>query len=375
MLFLSIANIKQRLNQKDYKSNLDSVQVLIEQRMYESSIPAVSIGIIIDDKIVYSNGFGILDRETNVPVNKNSIYQIASVSKTITGIIAHNLVIDGILDLNQSVTFYLKDALSQEAQERFSTTKVRHLLQHTAGIPNDGFSVYRNWQLKKYWTKGFSTKELISELNELDMEFQSGTQFKYSNSGYALLGLILETISGKTAQELVEKYISNKYGLPNTTVELTGEQRKQLTRPYLPNNRKTGTQDSFWELGLYSSGYYSSADDLIKLMHFQMTAYKMLKLEDSSNALILNDLTGLDNKSQKLDGYTSNYGMGIFKYVQGEKLIYQHSGDSDGYGSTYFFDPNKGYGVVVLTSSCGLDFQQLITDIGRVLEKKVYKPR
>ena len=155
----------------------------------------MSIGVVKNGEIELLKGFGHPSRNDASEVNENSVFQIASQSKMLTGIVVNNLIQEGKLDLEETIATYLPEVINEEAQNALGAIKLKHLLNHTAGIPSDACSVYSQRIEGEAWTKGYSKEELIADLNQLKLEFEPNSQFQYSNSGYAIVGLIFENVS------------------------------------------------------------------------------------------------------------------------------------------------------------------------------------
>ena len=321
--------------------------------------PSVAVGLIRDGRIIYANGLGTLSRDSDQPVTAESIFQIASVSKMFTGILVSKFIEEGKLDLNENITTYLNGVLTERSKKEFSGITLAHLMQHKAGIPNYGCSVYlKSKENGFFWEKGYTEKELTEDINKMELDFEPGSDFSYSNSGYAIAGYILEQVSGKSYGELIETYITNPYEMQNTVADLSDEQEKRVTTPYPPDNPQNATRHSNWGKATPASGLFSTVDDLLKLMLKQLEAYRQHEKTNKMNPLVLTNRSGLDNQMD------FNYGLGFFgrKGPNGETL-YQHDGDADGYTIFYTISPTNNFGKVLITSAGGSWFNELDKEI------------
>ena len=158
-----------------------SVDNSIEKAMTDNNIPSLSVGIIKNGKVELVKGYGGLSRDDTTSVNANSIFQIASQSKMFTGIIVNNLVQEGKLNLEEPITSYFPSDISENAKKRLNKIKLKFLLNHTSGIPSDACLVYSERIDGDAWTKGYSKKQLIKDINTLNLEFEPSSQFQYSN--------------------------------------------------------------------------------------------------------------------------------------------------------------------------------------------------
>lgn len=114
----------------------------VESSMQENNIPALSLGLIRDSKIYFTSGFGTLNRNSTDSTKSNSIFQIASLSKMLTGILTRSLENENIIDINKPIIHYLSDKISKETQSKLKDVKIEHLLFHTSGFPHDMKSTF-----------------------------------------------------------------------------------------------------------------------------------------------------------------------------------------------------------------------------------------
>ena len=109
----------------------------VQKALIENDIPSLSLGVVRNGKIDLLKGFGIKSRTDSSKVNKNSIFQIASQSKMLTGIIVNNLILEGKLNLEEPITSYFTNEISENAKNLLKEIKLKYLLNHTSGIPSD----------------------------------------------------------------------------------------------------------------------------------------------------------------------------------------------------------------------------------------------
>lgn len=322
------------------------IEEKIKKAMEENNVPSLSIGIIRDGKIDLLKGFGTRSRKDTTKVNESSIFQIASQSKMFTGIIVNNLIQEGKLNLEEPITSYFPSDINVNAKKRLHKIKLKFLLNHTSGIPSDACSVYSERIDGDAWTKGYSKEQLIKDINAINLEFEPSSQFQYSNSGYAIVGFICETVSNLSYSHLLKKYVTEKYELKNTSVVLSDMQRLKLVTPYRKDDRMIETKPSNMGMATPASAIYSNITDLTKIVADQIIAYRLYDSLNEQSPLILTKQTSkMDEKFQ--------YGFGLIKENSGSNIKYGHGGDADGFGCEYFFSPQKNTGVVVLTSSGG----------------------
>jgi len=338
-----------------------SMDKMVKSALEVNNVPSLSIGIINNGEIELLKGYGLKSRVDSTAVSENSIYQIASQSKMFTAIIVKNLIEEGKLYLNEPITTYFTDAITEENKKRLEKIKLIHILNHTAGFSRDGLSIYRNRVEGESWRNGYSRTELVEDINNTDLDSESGSKFQYSNAGYAIVGLICENVSGLTYDQLLRKYVTDPYELKNTVVHLNGSQQELLVTSYKKRERETVTRPYIMGMATPASALYSSAADLTKMLSVQLNAYRLYEEQQAQSPLILTEHTSRMRENML-------YGFGLIKVTMGDTIQYAHGGDIDGFACEYFFNPSKNNGVVILTSSGGRWIPELAMKIMKELK-------
>lgn len=339
------------------------ISAKVDSAMKANNIPALSIGIINNGKVVYRKGFGYQTRDQDIKVDENTLYQIGSDTKKFTAIVVKNLAAEGKVNLDEPITNYLKGKLTSSAEKKFQGITLRTLLLHKAGIP---YRAPGNPRIDgDPMLIPYSEEQLIDDLNKLKLEFKPGTAFAYSNLGYAIIGYICEEVSGKEYSELVKTYVTEKYGMNNTVVNPTKDQLARIAIPYRKDDRNI--KSAPWKMGKLTpaGGIYANVVDISHLMLAQLKAYQAFtKTGDGSNPLILTEHAGTE---------TSYYGFGLGKKVDENGTRYGHGGDLDGFASDYVFSPDYEMGVIILTSSGGPWIGQLSIEIRKAMIAKIHQ--
>lgn len=261
-------NQKNTVTPKEHNSDeYNQIFNKIENVLKTNNVPSLSIGIIKNGKRSYKS-FGTMNRSNDIKVNRESIYQIASLSKMITGIIANNSILEGKLKLDEPITNYLSHKLNKQAIEKLSEVKVSDLLHHTSGLPRDPKirESRENGEVEFDAVNGInylSESDLIKELNQIQLENQAGTTFEYSNLGYTVLGYILELVNEKTYADLVNEILAQTYNLKNTFID-SRKFKNRIVTSYIDNGDRTIEQREF-KFGKQTpaSGVYSTTEDLL----------------------------------------------------------------------------------------------------------------
>jgi CubicO group peptidase (beta-lactamase class C family) len=160
-----------------------------------------SVLVARDGRVVYKGGFGFANLEWKIPNGPQTKFEIGSITKQFTSLLVLQFVGEGRLKLDGRVSDYLPYYRKDTGQR----VTLHHLLTHTSGIPN--FIEARGFLEGPDSRRRYSVQEFAQSHCSGDLKFEPGAQFSYSNSGYFLLGAILEVISGKTYERLLSERI------------------------------------------------------------------------------------------------------------------------------------------------------------------------
>lgn len=191
----------------------DEIDRHVEARMRALHIPGLSLAVVRDGRIVTARGYGFADLELEVPATPASVYEIGSTTKQFTAAAVMMLVEEGALKLDDQITKFFP-----EAPEKWGRITVRHLLTHTSGIQNHvavpGYLGLFKTDLFHTTTPG--RDQLLRMFFELPLEFEPGATWAYDNTGYYLLGIIVEKASGRPFWEFLSERIFSPLGMSST---------------------------------------------------------------------------------------------------------------------------------------------------------------
>lgn len=165
-------------------------------------------------KVIYKQAFGMANVEWKVPNQVDTKYRLASVSKQFTAMLILQLVQQGKLDLHAPISKYLPDYPRARGQK----ITLHHLLSHSSGIPN--FTSFREYR-SRIMRNAHTPEQLVHLFDTLPLEFEPGKQFNYSNSGYVLLGHIIEKVSGKSYEQCLRDQIFIPLNMNNSGYDHT----------------------------------------------------------------------------------------------------------------------------------------------------------
>lgn len=193
---------------------LSSIAQSLEQQFdtyignqYTSDAPGASILVAKDGKAIYSRGSGIANLELDIKAAPKHVFEIGSITKQSTAVAILMLEEQGKLSVEDEITKFIPDYPTQD-----KTITVHHLLNHTSGIKS-----YTNMpSFMEFARTDMTPTVLIDSFKNEQMEFDPGTQFNYNNSGYIVLGHIIEVVSGQSYEDFIQTNIFDKIGMDNS---------------------------------------------------------------------------------------------------------------------------------------------------------------
>jgi D-alanyl-D-alanine carboxypeptidase len=307
----------------------DQVDDYVRTVLAERHVPGIAVAVIKNGKIVKLKGYGVASVEFNVPVTTETVFEIGSVSKQMTAAAIMLLVEDGKVNLDAPVSAYLPST-----PEAWKDVTVRHLLTHTSGVKSysslDGFELYRH----------LKTPEFIKQLGPHPLEFTPGERNIYSNSGFTLLGHIIQTVSGKPYMQFMRERIFTPLGMTKTA-----DRDPQFIIP----NRATGYE---WSID-HLEGRDGNLTDLMGAGSIVSTITDMVKWDaalNGKNFLKPESRTEWWKQYTFTNGKPSPYGFGWrISNVRGHRLV-GHTGQTAGFGAANFRYVDDGMTVIVLTN-------------------------
>ena len=212
-------------------SQIDAVDALVQKSMQLRQFPAASIAVIKDGRVIVAKGYGLADVEKSIKATDQTVYQLASVTKPFTAMATLMLVEDGKLSLDGKVTDILPGLPAA-----WSPVTVRHLLTHTSGIRSytEAFGEHKvtNSQV-------FTHDQILALVKDAPLQFAPGDRFAYCNTGYFLLGMIIEKVSGTSYGTFLAERIFKPLGMTSTSLDDYADARPVRARGYNTANGQT----------------------------------------------------------------------------------------------------------------------------------------
>lgn len=295
-------------------------------------VPGAQIAVLADGE-VHDEAAGVLSLRTRVETTTDSVFKIGSITKIWTATLVQQLVDDGALDLDRPVRDYMPGFRLSDPDATEVLT-ARHLLTHTGGIDGNHFTdTGRNDD---------AIEKFVDTLSEADHLLPPGTLFSYSNSGYAVLGRLVEVLRGKGFHDVLRERLANPLGL--TTVATTAYEAI-LHRAAIGHVETDGelAPTKSWAVRYFSTPSGShlamSARDLLKFVHLHLTDPALAALRDPQLESV-----------PDFGGGVLGWGLGWMLYQDG---VIGHTGVSKGQKAFLRLVPSAGVAVAVLTNSSG----------------------
>ncbi|TXE20686.1 beta-lactamase family protein [Psychroflexus gondwanensis] len=307
------------------------LQVFEDQIQKRAKRNRISGSVIIayKDQILYEKDFGYKNPITKAPMEPNMSYQLASVSKQYTAAAVLKLYEERRLDIDQSVSTYLPGF-------KFEKVTIRDLLKHRSGLWNYMYLT------EQYWNKDIAPNNLevvdLINANAPRLNFPAGRYFSYSNTGYVVLGAIVEQITQLSLGEFIEDEFLLPLCLDETFVDKHDRNKNVILDGYQSYRRSfIELPEGFHNNAIGDKGIYASAKDLF------------VWFRDLKNGEIVNE----DNIDlmfgRNENGKNKRYGMGFrLEHKNGEEVIF-HNGLWDGFRNGLEYHPKDDLVVIVMT--------------------------
>ena len=309
-------------------------------------------------KVIYKGGFGLANMEWNIPNTPETKFRLGSITKQFTATLTLQLVEQGKIKLDAKLSDYLPDYRKDVGDK----VTIHHLLTHTSGIPSytgqPGFfeNVSRN---------PYKVAEFVKKYASGDLEFEPGSKFAYNNSGYFLLGAIIEKVTGKSYEQVLKENIFDPAGMKNT-----------------------GYDHHNTLLAKRAAGYNKTADSYVNAAYLDMSipyaAGSMYStVEDLylwDQALYTDKLLSAQSKALMYKPFLDNYAYGwvvtnaSFKPKGQPVQVITHGGGINGFTTTIVRFPQE-HNLIVLLDNTSTTYLDRISDaVGKIIYNQPYDP-
>lgn len=315
-------------------SNSDLVKAIDEilTQTYKPNEPGAAVIVVKDGKVVFRKGYGLANIELGVPVEPDMVFRLGSITKQFTAVAILMLAEQGKLSLEDDITKFFPDYPSKG-----NKITIEHLLTHTSGIKN--YTSLPEWLA--LWRKEMTVKEIIDLFKDQPMDFAPGERWSYSNSGYILLGAIIEKASGQSYQDFIEKNIFATLGMKHSYYDNTARLIPRRVSGY------TKTAEGYRNAAYlsmsqpFAAGSLMSSVDDLALWDAALYTENLVKQESLKRAWT----SGLLN-----NGKPTHYGYGWQMSSYEGRALVEHSGGINGFATDAIRVPDDRVFVAILTN-------------------------
>lgn len=291
------------------------------------------------DKIVLDKGYGMASLEWSIPDTPDTKFRLGSLTKQFTATLVLLLQQDGKLKIQDPVSQYLTDT-----PKAWSKITIAELLGHTSGIPNfTNLKEFGKWRMPPR-----TPDEIIDFFRDKPLDFEPGSKFSYSNSGYEVLGTIIEKVSGKRYGDMLRERIFDPLGMKDTGLDNDELILPKRAEGYQPTGHGLQVARSESMTVPWAAGsIYSTTHDLLTWEH-ALFGGKVL----SADSLKLMTTPG-----------KGDYGMGLGIQTKDGVRIISHNGGIEGFNTSLSWVPDRSIVVVVLSNVNGAAPDQMSSQL------------
>ncbi|MFP2911922.1 serine hydrolase domain-containing protein [Pyxidicoccus sp. 3LFB2] len=322
------------------------IDAFVQAELERQKVPGIGIGIVKNGKVLLAKGYGFANVEHQVPVRPETLFQAGSVGKQFTAMAVMLQVEAGKLALTDPLAKFFPGAPAS-----WSGITVRHLLNHTAGLPDlEGKLDYR---------KDYTDEELARLVYPLPLEFAPGSRWSYSNTGYMLLGLLVNRVAGTFYGDVLREKVFKPTGMTTARIISEADIIPHRAAGYRMVNGALKNQE--WVSPTFNAtadgSMYVSVRDMIA-WDAAVQARAILTPESWREILAPAPLAS---------GATFPYGFGWQLLEQAGKPLHQHGGAWQGFTCHFGRYLGEGLSLVVLTNSSAARPSQIAEGIAALI--------
>ena len=308
-----------------------TIEHAVREAMDSTSTPGVAVAVVHGGEVLMSKGFGTANIETGSAVTTQTMFQSGSVGKQFTAAGVMVLVEDGRIDLGESIRTHLPDAPAS-----WQPITIRHLLTHSSGIPDYTGEAFE-------YETNYSEDDLVRMASGLDLEFTAGTRWNYSNTGYAMLGVMISRVTGVRYWDFLRERVFDPAGMPTIRINTATEIVPHRARGYMPS--PGGLQNA----SHVAEQTNTTADGSMLFSLRDMIAWNQVV---RSRAVLSHESWEQITTPMVLNSGNSHpYGFAWFFDRVADQPVLEHSGSWQGFVNQYTWFPDQDLSVIVLTNA------------------------
>jgi D-alanyl-D-alanine carboxypeptidase len=347
IIFGLVASPGARLDKPAPPSPLESqVDGIVSAAMKEQSVPGVSVAVARRGRMAVSKGYGLANVELDASASPATVYRIGSITKQFTAAAIMRLVDSGKITLDDPIEKFLPEF---PVGDRRIT--VRHLLTHTSGIKSYTSLGPKFWDVSRL---DYQHDQLLALFKDEPPDFQPGEKYLYNNSGYYLLGVILEKVAGEPYAAYMQKTMFGPLGLTSTLYCDIAPIIKHRASGYEVRGGQVVNASPLSMNAPFSAGALcSSVTDLVTWTDALM----------GGKVVSAASLAQMRTPATLNDGKPTTYGLGLGIVERDGQKVISHGGGINGFTSFLTYAPENGTTIAVLTNSGGAKPGEIVNQI------------
>jgi CubicO group peptidase (beta-lactamase class C family) len=328
ILTLFIITSSSLFSQVELTNKIDSIMNI----SYANNKPGAAVIVVKDHKPIFAKGYGLANIESKTSITENTVFRIGSITKQFTSICILMMAEAKKLKLDDPVTKYFPELF-----QNHPTITLKQLLSHTSGVVD----LSRIRAVRPLMNKDSKPLEIIDIISKEVLAFTPGSDYLYSNSGYVILGGILEKISGMSYKEILTENIFNPLKMTNTFYANVDEIEGQIAKGYFTRPDAFANAPNINSSLLFSAGgIWSTVGDMAK---WNEGLYNETLIDKASLKLAFTPF-------ELNDGKQTDYGFGFRMCQVNDKPTIEHGGGVFGYSSYGIRNEKNGVYVLLLTN-------------------------
>jgi CubicO group peptidase (beta-lactamase class C family) len=330
------------------RSLIPNLKRRISQIVAERRVPGVSVGLVDDQELVWSEGFGYADIASERRPDEHTIYGVGSITKTFTATAIVQLRDEGKLTLEDPIVRHIPEFASVKCRfGRVEDVTLRRLLTHHSGLQSEPVGLnWDTWEMK-------TIEEIVSDLPQTEVVIEPDSAFKYSNLGFALLGEVVSRASGRPYVEYTQQEMLEPLGMTASGFRLSDEQRPLLATGYrwspfsdVPPEEEHPTVDL---RGANSAGrLYSTVHDLAKWLSLQFCTDGQVR--GSAQVLRGSSLREIHRPQYMEPDWNTGFCLAWGGPKISGEVVLGHGGGVPGFVTQINFSPKHKLGFIALTN-------------------------
>ena len=315
-----------------------TVDSMVKRRMTETQTPGMAVAVVVNGKVVHAKGYGMANLETRSRVTTKTVFNLASVTKTFTALAALKLVEQGKLSLDDPLSRHLEDI-----PRDWRTITIRQLLSNTSGIKSFTSLTEAEGRCNAAQDiRSYRRGDAVREVECFPLEFPAGEKWKYGDTGFYLVGMVIEKISRQGYGSYLKEHLFSPLGMSATDLLDYSEILPQRADGYSFRNGKIVNAARFDIDEFATGGLTSTLEDMIRFERAFLTEKALKKA--SIETMLAN--------ARLNSGEAVSYGLGIgLTPFKGQKRFGHTGGGGLGFATAFTHFPDHKVTVIVLANA------------------------